>query len=276
MWARSFGARVSPNLTKSTTHVVAHKDRRTSKVRQAARHPSIKIVATSWLLECFVQWIAAPEDPHAIKVESDEHDPHGSLPFEELEEASILTPSEDGDADDAILPSEVEEADEEPNSPVLDILENVEWGDLEDEMKDFYDSEDETEADDDDDGHDEGMESDVSGKSGRSSRSTSSRKAKRKRMTESINGDYEEAGESTSALQKRRKMAAERTTGLANVETLENPSGLPSPDTTGPEEDAAEKVRSVSNGAADEVGDDDDDFEQAMMAEFEKDSDDED
>ncbi|RDI77527.1 hypothetical protein Vi05172_g12490 [Venturia inaequalis] len=277
MWARSFGARVSPNLTKSTTHVVAHKDRRTSKVRQAARHPNIKIVATSWLLECFVQWVAAPEGPHAIKVESDEHDSHDSLPFEELEEASMLTPSEDGVADDAILPSEVEEADEEPNSPVLDILENVEWGDLEDEMKDFYDSEDETEADDDDEGNDEGMESDASGKSGRSSRSTSSRKSKRKR-TESINGDYEEVGESTSALQKRRKMAAERTTGLANVETLDNPSGLPSPDTTGPEEEAGEKTNAVSNGAEGEVGDDDDDddFEQAMMAEFDKDSDAED
>lgn len=267
---------MSPNLTKSTTHVVAHKDRRTSKVRQAARHPNIKIVATSWLLECFVQWVAAPEGPHAIKVESDEHDPHDSLPFEELEEASMLTPSEDGGGDDAILPSEVEEADEEPNSPVLDILENVEWGDLEDEMKDFYDSEDETEADDDDEGNDEGMESDASGKSGRSSQSTSSRKSKRKRTTPSINGDYEEAGESTSALQKRRKMAAERTTGLANVETLENPSGLPSPDTTGPEEDAGEKAKSVSNGADGEVSDDDDDFEQAMMAEFDKDSDAED
>ncbi|TID21976.1 BRCT domain-containing protein [Venturia nashicola] len=294
MWARSFGARVSPNLTKSTTHVVAHKDRRTSKVRQAARHPNIQIVATSWLLECFVQWVAAPEGPHAIQVESDEHDPHDSLPFEELEEASMLTPSEDGGADDAVLPSEVEEADEEPNSPVLDILENVEWGDLEDEMKDFYDSEDETEADDTDEGHDEGMESDASGESGRSSRSTSSRKAKRKRRTELVNGDYEEAGESTSALQKRRKMAAERTTGLANVETLENPSGLPSPDTTGPEEDAGEKgkgvlngvegvsngAEGVSNGAEGEVRDDDDGFEQEMMAEmmaeFDKDSDAED
>jgi RNA polymerase II subunit A-like phosphatase len=273
MWAKSFGARVSPNLTKATTHVVAHKDRRTSKVRQAARHANIKIVATSWLLECFTQWKAVPEGPHSIDVEREEHDFHDSLPFEELEEESMLTPSEEEGADDAVLPSEIEEADDEPKSPVLDLLGGVNWDDMEDEMKDFYDSEDDTEADDDD----EGMESDASGKSGRSSRSTSSRKLKRKRTTESINGDYEEAGESTSALQKRRKMAAERTTGLANVETLENPSGLPSPDTTGPEEDAADKIKAVANGGGQEAeesdDDDDDEFAQAMMAELDRDSD---
>jgi RNA polymerase II subunit A-like phosphatase len=263
---------VSPNLTKSTTHVVAHKDRRTSKVRQAARHPDIKIVATSWLLECFTRWEAVPEGPHSINVEREEHEPHDSLPFEELEDGSRLTPSEDEGADDAILPSEVEEVDDEPKSPVLDTLGAVNWADMEDEMADFYDSEDDdTEVDDDD----EGMESDASGKSGRSSRSTSSRKLKRKRTTESVNGDYEEAGESTSALQKRRKMAAERTTGLANVETLENPSGLPSPDTTGPEEDAGEKAKAQANGADGDAedSDEDDDFAQAMMAELDRDSD---
>jgi RNA polymerase II subunit A-like phosphatase len=212
-----------------------------------------------------------PESPHSINVEREEHESHDSLPFEELEEGSMLTPSEDEGADDAVLPSEVEEADDEPKSPVLDILGDVNWDDMEDEMKDFYDSEDETEADDDDDG----MESDASGRSGRSSRSTSSRKLKRKRRTESVNGEYEEAGESTSALQKRRKMAAERTTGLANVETLENASGLPSPDTTGPEEDAGEKATAQANGAdrEAEVSDEDDDFAQAMMAELDRDSD---
>ena len=85
MWARSFGARVSPQLTTSTTHVVAHKERRTSKVRQAARHPEIKIVTTGWLLECFTHWELVDVAPHSISVDRDEQGPHESLPFDELE-----------------------------------------------------------------------------------------------------------------------------------------------------------------------------------------------
>jgi RNA polymerase II subunit A C-terminal domain phosphatase len=270
MWSRSFGARVSPNLTKSTTHVVAHKDRRTSKVRQAARHSNIKIVAMNWLLECFTRWEKVPEDAHSINVEREEHEPHDSLPFEELEDGSMLTPSEDEAVEDVILPSEVEENDNnELKSPVMENMENVNWADMEDELADFYDSEDDTEADDDD----EGMESDASVQSGRSSRSTS-RKLKRKRTGESVNGDVEEAGGSaTSALQKRRKLAAERTTGLANVETVENPSGLPSPDTTGPEEDAGELAKANGADADADDTDGDDDFAMAMMAELDRESD---
>jgi RNA polymerase II subunit A-like phosphatase len=68
IWARSFGARVSPNLTTSTTHVVADKNRRTVKVREAAKHNHIKIVDRYWLLECFSSWTRIDETPYLIQV----------------------------------------------------------------------------------------------------------------------------------------------------------------------------------------------------------------
>ncbi|KAK1020025.1 CTD phosphatase Fcp1, partial [Friedmanniomyces endolithicus] len=37
VWARSFGATVSDNVGKRTTHLIASPDRRTAKVRQAAK-----------------------------------------------------------------------------------------------------------------------------------------------------------------------------------------------------------------------------------------------
>ena len=151
----------------------------------------------------------------------------------------------------------------------------VYWADIDDELAEFLGSDaDSDEEDDEEEGVDEGMESDGSTRSGRSARSTSSRRLKRKRTTESINGsDAEDGGESTSALQKRRKLAAERgTTGLANVEIAENPSGLPSPDTTGPEEETDDRPK-VNGEAVEE--DSDGEFEREMMAEFERVSDDE-
>jgi RNA polymerase II subunit A-like phosphatase len=262
MWARSFGAKISPLLSKSTTHVVAHKDRRTSKVRQAARYPNIQIVTVGWLLQCFTRWAHADEGPHLIILEREEHGSHDSLPFDDLEEGVILTPSEDG-GEDIVLP--------EGNEPLLSpIAEKVAWGDVDEEFDDFFGDLDGDDTED--EGHKTDQESGA--ESDTSNQSTSSRKAKRKRSTQSLDGNEDgedlSNGRLGSELQKRKKRALERTTGLANVSSAENPSGLPSPDTTGPEEDAGEKQH-VNGDITDEEADDD--FEREMMAEFERQSD---
>jgi RNA polymerase II subunit A-like phosphatase len=259
MWARSFGAKISPILSKSTTHVVAHKDRRTSKVRQAARYHKIQIVTVSWLLQCFTRWAHADEGPHKILVEGEDHGPHDSLPFDDLEEGAILTPSEDG-GEDSVLPDE--------NEPLLSPIgrNDVEWGTLDEEFDSFFGDLDEEDTEGDETDKESGAESDAS------THSTSSRRGKRKRRTRSVDGTEDSDGTSNgqlgSELQKRKKRALERTTGLANVSSADNPSGLPSPDTTGPEEDAGEKQH--VNG--DNTDDLDDDFEREMMAEFERQS----
>ncbi|KAG9666629.1 hypothetical protein KCU95_g18120, partial [Aureobasidium melanogenum] len=57
IWAKSFGATVTENITKRTSHVVASPLRKTAKVRQAAkRSDKIKIVSQDWLFACLVQW----------------------------------------------------------------------------------------------------------------------------------------------------------------------------------------------------------------------------
>jgi RNA polymerase II subunit A-like phosphatase len=260
MWARSFGAKISPILSKSTTHVVAHKDRRTSKVRQAARYPKIQIVTISWLLQCFTRWTHADEGPHLILVEREDHGPQDSLPFDDLEDGVILTPSEDG-GDDAALP--------DGNEPLLSPIgrNDVEWGSLDEEFENFFGDLDGDDTENDETDRESGGESDAS------TQSTSSRKGKRKRSTKSVDGtedsDDTTNGQLGSELQKRKKRALERTTGLANVSSADNPSGLPSPDTTGPEEDAGEKQHANGDKTDDDL---DDDFEREMMAEFERQS----
>lgn len=270
MWASSFGARISPALTKSTTHVVAHKDRRTSKVRQAAKHPHIKIVTTGWLLQCFTQWVHVDEDPHQIEVERDEQGPSDSLPFEDMPEGLTLTPSEADAEEDGALPDDFDD-DGELQSPTID---DEVWERMNKDLEDFMNESGEDEDDDD------GAESDGSTRSSRSIRSTSSRKLKRKRAESVDISDQEDSDASASGgygseLQKRKKRALERTTGLANVATVENPSGLPSPDTTGPEEEVEEKPKVNGDAANGDGEEDDDEFAREMMAEFERESDEE-
>jgi len=242
MWARSFGAVVLPNLTKSTTHVIAHKDRRTSKVRQAAKHPNIKIVAVSWLMECFSRWRRVSETPHLIEVERDHHGSQESLPFDELEDGVVLSESESTGAEDgavALLDDVEDEGDdfddddmnEDDKPPIL----TEDWNAMNAELDAFLDESD----------SDEGGQSDASTHSNRSGRSkrSSSRPRKRKREgTESADASDAEMTDASvkgdgSELQKRKKRALERTTGLTNVAVADKSSGLPSPDTTGPEEE---------------------------------------
>jgi RNA polymerase II subunit A-like phosphatase len=269
MWARSFGARINVNLTKSTTHVIAHKDRRTSKVRQATQHPHIHIVSITWLLECFSRWQHADEGPHTIELARDSGQ-QDSLPFDEFEEGITLTPSEDG-AESGDLPFDLE--DEPPLSPTFE-LGKLKWDDVDDEVNEFLGSDVESDFDE------EGSESDASNGSNRSAKSTT---RKRKRAPSSVNGDGEPgaeesdrsaSGEPGSELQKRRKKAHERLTGLANVTVPDQSSGLPSPETTGPD-DENDKANGVDEDGEDN-DDDGDDLERALQEAMESASDDDD
>ena len=88
-----------------------------------------------------------------------------------------------------------------------------------------------------------------------------SRKRKRE-DTDSVGGsDAEDSDASVNGLtrlQRKKKRALERTTGLANVAMAEKSSGLPSPDTTGPEEEEAQEEEEDELGAAILAGFEDD------------------
>ncbi|KAF2083771.1 hypothetical protein K490DRAFT_76300 [Saccharata proteae CBS 121410] len=281
LWSRSFGAQISEKLTKRTTHVVAARNRRTAKVRQAARHPQIKIVTTSWLYECFAKWERVSEEPHVIHVEPDEHGPHGQIsPLEELDEGTVLSSSEedaalttDGELGD---PNEDEELEDlAPHSPVdeTEIRGKAEdWEAMEDELEEFLNASDSEDGDDDD-----ASDSDAS----QSDRSIASQLVKRKRDGDSTDESEEDISlvsvAGGSKLQRRKRQAMERTTSLTNMATAEkeSPSGLPSPDTTGPEEDQGEDDSDIKDrAAADDDADEDADLEAEMLAELERDDDD--
>ncbi|KAK4208082.1 RNA polymerase II subunit A C-terminal domain phosphatase [Rhypophila decipiens] len=70
---KSFGAQIRTSVSRDVTHLVVSTLRpRTSKVRQAAEIPSIKIVSQEWLSECFCKWKKADEKPYLFDVHPDD------------------------------------------------------------------------------------------------------------------------------------------------------------------------------------------------------------
>lgn len=68
--ARSFGARIEENVGKSTTHVVAARNR-TLKVRKAIKRGKgrIKIVNPQWLTDSINGWLKVDERPYLLDIE---------------------------------------------------------------------------------------------------------------------------------------------------------------------------------------------------------------
>lgn len=260
LWAKSFGAQVFTDITKQTTHVVANPSRKTTKVKKASHHPHIKIVTTEWLLQCFSKWERVPEDPYIIPVDPTEHGPHGGSPtlsnFEELEAGPILSGDDDEDT-----PFTGTEDDKDPKSPIPEISEET-WQSLGDEFQEFMD-----ESDDEDDGTGSDSES---VHSENSVSTNGAAKKKRKRGTDpEENSEADDSDASTnsaagSKLQRKKKRVLERVSSLTNVVSADKSSGLPSPDTTGPEEGHEE------NGAEDRDEEGDAELEAELLAELER------
>lgn len=250
---------MSTTVNKRTTHVIANPERKTAKVKKATRYPHISIVNAEWMLQCCTRWEHVDEGPYLIEVE------RGS-PFEDDLD------TDPGASDDGL--------DEE--SP-LDMQQET-WDDIDEEFRQFMD---EDESDDTDVNSADGSDSE----SVRSENSTKSdsRQIKRKRKRTSSRDtseaeDSDASSTSTSRLQRRKKRTIERVSSLTNVVSADKSSGLPSPETTGPEEDANDmKDTNDTAGeletdpdpaglAADDSDpeNDDDGLEAEMMAEFER------
>lgn len=187
--ARSFGARIDEDVTRSTTHVVAARNR-TQKVRAAARRGRgrIRIVSPQWLLESIASWHRKDEQPYLLDVEEGKNYPTEDDDILSLSESdgsesneasdtgstnasrgkpskptlnlSIKTPSLAADDDESdlenVLPSEIN-VDEK--SPVGGTSED--WSAMHDELADFLGSDDEDDEGD-DEGNDEGNDSEAS------------------------------------------------------------------------------------------------------------------
>lgn len=216
LWIMSFGAEVSTSVNRRTTHVIANPDRKTTKVKSAARYPNIKIVNPEWMFQCCTRWEHVDEGPYIIEL--DAADREGS-PLGELD-------------DDESISATGDEEGEEP-AISLDAMTADSWATVDDELADFL-NDSETDG---------GSDSDAESVRSDNSTSSDAKQPKRKRKRSTTSADITDTEESdssvtsTSRLQRRKKRTLERVTSLANVVTAEKSSGLPSPETTGPEED---------------------------------------
>lgn len=217
-------------------------------MKKAARYPHIKIVNPEWMLQCCARWQHVDEAPFIIELDPAERE--GS-PYGDLDDESF---NASGD----------EEIDEPSDSPVtLDLTADT-WASVDDELNDFLN---ETDTDDNSGSDSESIRSDKSVES-----DTKEKSRKRKHSAHST--DVSEAEESdnsvksTSKLQRRKKRTMERVTSLTNVLSADKSSGLPSPDTTGPEEDPHIDDPFKGHGANGVAADLQDDYDDGLEAEL--------
>ena len=152
LWAISFGARISPQLTRKVTHVIADRTRRTTKVRIAARHPDLMtIVERGWLLECFSRWTLVDLTPYILQVKPNGAH-NGDLPDGPALERDDLDPclSDDEGTAGSLrsgVPSDEEPDEEEDDLPDIEgVLEGMEDEDFDEELREFMGSDVESEA----------------------------------------------------------------------------------------------------------------------------------
>lgn len=118
LWAKTFGAQVSENISKRTTHVIAARNR-TAKVRQAARRRKIKIVTTQWLFDSISQWQRIDEEPYLIPVHpEDRGEPTSSLPGSSSPKDGVYY---DAKVDDSTILSSSEEDGNDPTEDEADL-----------------------------------------------------------------------------------------------------------------------------------------------------------
>jgi RNA polymerase II subunit A C-terminal domain phosphatase len=244
-------------------------------VRQAARHPKVKIVTIEWLHKAFLDWQKPDEGPYIVPVEPDEDGPLptdlGSV-FDDLDNGIGLFSSDEEaaateDEKDGLEAVEVEEDLEGvmPISPSDDRTliggTDQDWESMGAELDEFL-----AESD-----SDESVQSDTTGPAGNKKRKRANDSEPATESEESDSGDKKIP---SSQLQQRKKRALQRVSSLTNVESLngKTPSSLPSPESTNPSDDQEPAVDGVRS--ANDYDDDDDDaaLEAEMEAELAKES----
>lgn len=230
---RSFGAELLPKVSPDVTHLVVKKARLgTSKVSQAEKIPSIKIVESTWLVQSMVQWKnldvgpflvdrrgsqrepVASANPDGTEAEPDSDDDAdteggGSGPPEAKTKPLKIIISKPGtvnsDNEGAAKGQEgVDGEDDMPTAPgsPIDQLKSFDWSTADKEMEEFLGSD--SDSDDDEEDKDEDYSDNAS--------------------TVSDSTDAERAGARNTA-GKKRKHGRDDTTDSENESVLaENPS----------------------------------------------------
>ncbi|KAK6439540.1 CTD phosphatase Fcp1 [Oleoguttula sp. CCFEE 5521] len=276
IWAKTFGATVSESVGKKTTHVIASPERRTAKVRQAAKRGGrVAIVSVQWLFQCFMHWRRVSEDAYRIHTDAtangtadlpNSFEGRGVL-LSSSDESDVLTEPETEtdtpangtstkpssnlaiDTDWQELETHRPSLDRADSSPTLTEAPE-DWGSIEDELNEFLGS----------DADDSETESVLSIRSADSPPS-SGKKRKRGEGEADPDGDAAEVeGDEGSRLQKRKKEALVRTSSLTQVASASGATGessrSPGVDPGGGEADGEEQLEG------------DDELEAALAAEL--------
>ena len=236
--ARTFGTRIDEDVTRSTTHVVAARNR-TQKVRAAVRRGKgrIMIVSPQWLLDSIGSWQRKDEQPYLLDVEegknqhteddgvlsvsesggseSNEFTPEygsattirsrSSKPSLNLSIKTTTLTADDDESDlEGLLPSET---DVDDKSPVGGTSED--WSAMHDELADFLGSDAEDDEEDIDEDDQEGDESEASAVS------ISIRGIKRSRGG---GGDGDESGSDAGARRGNKKQAYGQTLPTSSIQ----------------------------------------------------------
>jgi len=272
-----------------------------------------------WLFECFSRWLRVDEDDFLIPVEDDDRRPVTSLPAEGADGEEGPPLSEDDEVavtsaaanaatielggaggrlivktkdlvkngvDDGRLANDDDDDDDLPESPIEEMLDEIDWNEFDDEMNEFLDSE----GTQDSEAEDEAPISINKNNPSTNDVVEPSLPARKRKLSAMENDPAAAAAETPdrpgSRLEQRKKRAFERTTSLTHVATAEHSSGLPSPEATTGEEaeeaeerDGEEKRRKKdeeddAEAEAEAEAEEDAEMEREMMAAFEDDDDD--
>lgn len=273
IWAKSFGATVTENITKRTSHVVASPLRKTAKVRQAAkRTDKIKIVSQDWLFACLVQWRKVDEAPFRLHadLENEPNEPAANgqgSPFDAPDQKGQLLSSSDEEA--AVTEEEdaaetdgtgndtdaQEQAELERHMPTLpreasSMETSADLADWDAELEEFLEDDDsESEA-----GTNQSDTDDTD------SPSSSARKRKRDEDGQSTDNDEESDSSQlgSSRLERRKRKALARTTSLVSVSAVDDAQRVKAEaQTSAPQQDTPT-----------DIVEEDDDLEAQMEAEM--------
>ncbi|KAG9916960.1 hypothetical protein KCV05_g11884, partial [Aureobasidium melanogenum] len=274
IWAKSFGATVTENITKRTSHVVASPLRKTAKVRQAAkRSDKIKIVSQDWLFACLVQWRKVDETRFRLHadLENEPNEPAANgqgSPFDGPDQKVQLLSSSD---EEAAVTEEEDAAETDGTGNDTDAQEQAElerhmpslpreassmetsadiadWdAELEEFLGDELDSESEAGNNQSDTDDTELLPS-------------SARKRKRDEDGQSTDNDDESDSSQmgSSRLERRKKKALARTTSLVSVSAVDDAQRVKAEaQTSAPQQDTPA-----------DIVEEDDDLEAQMEAEM--------
>ncbi|TIA11936.1 hypothetical protein D6C80_07155 [Aureobasidium pullulans] len=276
IWAKSFGATVSENITKRTSHVISSPLRKTAKVRQAAKKPDkIKIVSQDWLFACLSQWQKVDEAPFRLHadLENELNEPAANgqgSPFDGPDQNAQLSSSDEEAAvteeeDSVETPGTENETDAREQAELESYMPGARRGlNPADMIQDFVGWDQELQEfcgdiDSDDDSEQDSIRSEPD-----DTESLPSAKKRKRGEDGQSTDDESDSSLSSSRLERRKRKALARTTSLVNISAVDDSQRVAAEAQSGDQQ----KVSTNTGDDVDDEDEDDLDLEAQMEAEM--------